>query len=64
MKTKEIVFGIYDKNNKDAKATIINGKCTGVKLLVKVPRSYYYSFYNDMMTAFSEQYPNYYNSMS
>ena len=64
MKAKEIIFGIYDKSNKDAKATIVNGKCKSVKLLMKAPRSYYYSLYNDMMTAFEEQYPIYYKTMS
>lgn len=63
MATKKIEFGIYDKKSKDAVATIKNGKCTGVKLLIKVSRSYYYSFYNDMMASFQQQYPKYYNSM-
>jgi hypothetical protein len=57
---KEIIFGIYDVNSKDAKATIENGKCVAIKLLIKAPRRFYNSFVNDAEKAFVEQYPDLY----
>lgn len=59
MKTQEIIFGIYQKDSNDAKAIIENGKLKSLKLLIKVPRRFYYSFLNDMNKAFDEQYPMY-----
>lgn len=41
----EIVFEVYE--NLKAKALFIDGIYTGVKLITKVPRGYYYSFLND-----------------
>jgi hypothetical protein len=56
---REIVFGIYDPTSKDAKAIIEDGKCIKIKLLIKVPRGYYYHYMNDAGSAFDEQYPQY-----
>lgn len=44
MKT-EIEFEVYP--NLKAKAIFIDGVYSGVKLVTKVPRGYYYSFLND-----------------
>lgn len=56
---EEIIFGIYDVTKKDAKAIIQDGKCIAIKLLIKVPRGYYYSYMNDASLAFEEQYPQF-----
>ncbi len=55
----EITFGIYDKNSKDAVALIDDSKLVSIKLLVKCPKRYFYSLYNDSFISFKEQYPQY-----
>ena len=44
MKTYK-VFEVYE--NLKAKAIFIDGIYSGIKLITKVPRGYYYSFLND-----------------
>ena len=56
---KEITFGIYDPTAKQAKAIIENGKYVSIKLLIRSPRRFYYSFLNDADQAFREQFPEY-----
>lgn len=45
---KEIIFGIYDKNSKDAKAIINDDNSVkSLKLLKKCPKRFFYSIFND-----------------
>lgn len=54
---KEIIFGIYDPESRDAKAMIENGICVKIKILIRCGKSHYYSMMNHASESFDEQYP-------
>lgn len=55
----KIKFHVYDTEKPDAVAIIKDGKCACIKLLVNVPKRFYYSILNDAGKVFEKQYPEY-----
>ncbi len=55
----EITFGIYENESKDAIAVVNNNTVISIRLLIKCPKRYFHSLYNDAWVSFKEQYPQY-----
>jgi hypothetical protein len=48
-------FGVYNKDRKEAVAIFYEDGDFGLKMLMKMPRKWYYSAYNDMSLAWRER---------
>ena len=57
---QKIKFKIYEgSETEEAEATIKDNVVTKIKLIVSVPRRFFYSMLNDAGAAFEEQYPQF-----